>query len=66
MRIALIAAVVPLLASCASAGLYEMSDEWCAAHPDASVARCPERDKERRLAVNDTEHAADSEVAAND
>jgi len=34
--------VAPLLASCASSGLYNMSDEWCARHLDASAARCPE------------------------
>jgi hypothetical protein len=33
---------VPLmLASCASSGLYNMSDEWCAMHADATAARCP-------------------------
>ena len=35
-------AVAPLLASCASSGLYNMSDEWCAKHLDATAARCPE------------------------
>jgi hypothetical protein len=35
-------ALVPLLASCASSGLYNMSDEWCTKHLDASAARCPE------------------------
>ncbi len=35
-------AVVPLLASCANSGLYNMSDEWCTRHSDASAARCPE------------------------
>jgi hypothetical protein len=34
-------AVTPLLASCASSGLYNMSDEWCARHADASAAHCP-------------------------
>ncbi len=34
--------VAPLLASCASSGLYNMSDEWCAKHLDATAARCPE------------------------
>ena len=23
-----------------SAGLFQMSDEWCAAHPDAAARRC--------------------------
>jgi hypothetical protein len=35
-------AVAPLLASCASSGLYNMSNEWCAKHLDATAARCPE------------------------
>jgi hypothetical protein len=30
-----------LLTACASIGLYNMSDEWCAKHLDASTARCP-------------------------
>jgi len=34
-------ALIPLLTSCASIGLYDMSDEWCAHHLDASAARCP-------------------------
>ncbi len=37
-------AVVPLLTSCASSGLYNMSDEWCTRHLDASPARCPENE----------------------
>jgi hypothetical protein len=43
MKVAAIAivALIPLLASCASSGLYNMSDDWCAAHTDASAARCP-------------------------
>ena len=35
-------AVMPLLASCASSGLYNMSDEWCARHLDATAAHCPQ------------------------
>src|SRR5437667_11566553 len=34
--------VAPLLASCASSGLYNMSDEWCARNLDATAARRPE------------------------
>jgi hypothetical protein len=34
-------ALMPLLASCASSGLYYMSDDWCARHGDASPAHCP-------------------------
>lgn len=34
-------AVVPLLTSCASSGMYYMSDDWCARHLAASAARCP-------------------------
>jgi hypothetical protein len=34
-------AVMPLLASCASSGLYDMSDDWCARHVNASAAHCP-------------------------
>jgi hypothetical protein len=43
MRTALKAliALVPLLASCASSGLYNMSDDWCAQHSDATAAHCP-------------------------
>ena len=42
MTIRALIAVVPLLSSCASSGLYYMSDDWCARHVDASAARCPE------------------------
>jgi len=35
---------IPLmLASCASSGLYNMSEEWCAGHADAAAARCPDK-----------------------
>jgi hypothetical protein len=66
MRAALIAVMASLLAACASSGLYNMSDTWCAAHPAASVARCPKNDAERRVVVNDREHGADSEGTTND
>jgi hypothetical protein len=39
-------AVMPL-ASCASSGLYIMSDEWCARHLDAGAAHCPENQRAR-------------------
>jgi hypothetical protein len=32
--------LVAVTAGCASAGLYQMSDEWCAKHIDATPARC--------------------------
>jgi hypothetical protein len=77
MKTAFIAVMSSLLAGCASSGLYNMSDEWCLAHIDASAARCPaneqarrvaanEREQARRMAANDKEQAADSEVASND
>lgn len=34
-------AFTPLLTSCTSSGLYNMSDQWCASHLDASAAHCP-------------------------
>jgi hypothetical protein len=78
MKTAFIAVMSSLLAGgCASTGLYNMSDEWCMAHIDASAARCPEneqarrvaaneREQARRVAANEKEQAADSEVASND
>ena len=42
MTVTTLIAALPLLASCASSGLYSMSDDWCAAHPSATAARCPE------------------------
>ena len=54
-------ALVPLLASCASSGLYDMSDDWCSAHLDASAARCP-RDQ-KRVAHNDRDHTDAREVS---
>ena len=54
MKAALLVALIPLLASCASSGFYNMSDQWCAAHLGASAARCPEKkDEQRRVADND-------------
>jgi len=66
MRIALIAVLVPLAASCASSGLYNMTDTWCSAHPGASLARCPKKDAEHRVAVYGKERPADAEEARND
>jgi hypothetical protein len=68
MKIAFIAVASSLLAGCASSGLYNMSDEWCAAHLDASAARCPENEEARRVAANDREHVvvAAREGASND
>ena len=62
MKVTSIAIVVfiPLLASCASSGLYYMSDDWCAAHLSASAARCP-KDQER-VVHNDRERVADNEI----
>jgi hypothetical protein len=39
---AFIAFVPLMLASCASSGFYNMSDEWCATHANATVAQCPD------------------------
>lgn len=41
-------ALTPLLASCASSGLYNMSDQWCARHSQATAAQCP---RSQELAV---------------
>ena len=51
IRTIALSALLPLLASCASTGFYNMSDEWCAKHLDASAARCPRDDE--RVAAND-------------
>jgi hypothetical protein len=66
MKIAIFAVLVPLLASCASSGLYNMSDAWCADHPSASLARCPQKDADRRVVANDSAHGADGEAAPKD
>ena len=65
MRIISIVALVPLLASCASSGLYNMSDEWCAAHLSASAARCPS-DQERVVAQREQERVANNVARRND
>ncbi len=59
IRLTFVIALVPLLAACASAGLYNMSDEWCATHLRASAARCPDDPaaaavEKERVARNDT------------
>jgi hypothetical protein len=68
MKITFIVVASSLLAGCASSGLYNMSDEWCTAHLDASAARCPENEEARRVAANAREHVvvAASEGASND
>jgi hypothetical protein len=35
-----IAAGWTCLGGCVSSGFYQMSDDWCMRHPEASVARC--------------------------
>jgi hypothetical protein len=32
--------VIAFASGCASLGLYQMSDEWCASHPGAPASRC--------------------------
>jgi len=64
MRFIPIVALVPLLASCASSGLYDMSDNWCAAHLNASPSRCPS--DRQRVADSDHERVADNTARAND
>jgi len=60
MKLTLIVALVPLLAACASSGLYNMSDQWCATHLQASAARCP--DDSTHGAVDDKERLAKNEA----
>jgi hypothetical protein len=58
MRITSIVALVLVLASCASSGLYYMSDNWCAAHLNASAARClPDQ---QRVADKELERVANN------
>ena len=61
VKTASIVLLVAMLASCASSGFYDMSDEWCAAHVGASTARCP--GNPQRVAAN--ESANKSERIAN-
>jgi len=52
--------ILPLLASCASSGLYYMSDGWCETHLQASAARCPEHQErmdKQRVAANQVSRA---------
>ncbi len=57
MRITSIVALILLLESCASSGLYNMSDNWCAAHLNTGPGQCPPdqqrvADEEERVANN--------------
>lgn len=45
-------AFIPLLASCTSSGLYNMSDQWCARHSDATAAHCPGNQELAHRTVN--------------
>jgi len=65
VKAAVITALFPLLASCASSGFYNMSGTWCAAHVEATPARCPEHADARRVAAN-KEHTTATEVAVSD
>ena len=51
LRIMALSVLMPLLASCASSGFYNMSDDWCSRHLDASASRCPS--DAARVAAND-------------
>jgi len=48
--------MLPLLASCAGSGLYNMTEQWCDTHLQASAARCPEHqeriDEQQQVAAN--------------
>src|SRR5207245_11766208 len=56
--------VAPLLASCASSGLYNISDEWCARHLDATAARRPEHQEIARLTAETDDHGTRPNVAS--
>ena len=60
IRTTAVLALIPLLGSCASSGLYYMSDDWCAAHVSASAARCPRG--QERVVHNNSERVADNET----
>jgi len=47
MTVKAIIAALPLLASCASSGLYNMSDDWCKIHATATAARCSDNHQDR-------------------
>ena len=57
-------AIVPLLASCASSGLYNMSAEWCARHLEASTARCPENQGPAHRTAGIDNHVRRSSLAS--
>lgn len=57
MKVTAIVVLALLLASCASIGLYNMSDDWCTRHTTASAARCP--NNEQALRAADQQHAGD-------
>jgi hypothetical protein len=39
--------LILLAVGCASLGFWQMTDDWCAAHPDASATRCAGREPEQ-------------------
>ena len=59
-------AITPLLASCASSGLYYMSDDWCERHLAASAARCPENQAENQELAQLRTDAPSTDPAARD
>ena len=57
IRFAAVVILPLLLASCASSGLYNMTEEWCDRHLDVSAARCPGQqepaEQPQRVAANE-------------
>ena len=62
MKLTSLVVLVGLLASCASTGLYNMSDDWCAAHATASAARCPGANARQAGGNTDGEPGANSDA----
>jgi hypothetical protein len=54
MKVTAIVVLALLLAACASTGLYNMSDDWCTRHSNASAARCPNNQEALRASGQNT------------
>jgi hypothetical protein len=56
--------LLPILASCGSGGLFNMSEDWCQTHVHASEARCGTH--QERMATRTGQSSTDSDVRTHD
>jgi hypothetical protein len=56
--------LVPFLAACGSGGFFNMSEDWCRAHVNASEARCGTH--QERVANRTSQSSTDGNIGQHD